>query len=117
MHHRLEVGANVSNPHLTATYIMLSSVYFQLLFEDVREARKCLRNISGKSYYQVTRVFTRRNGWQHVVIVKALRTWTFGYDGEDIRLLTEGCKPHSFIWSFDALTEEEVEYYILTHKS
>lgn len=96
---------------------MLNSVYFKLSFFDVREARKCLRNISGKSYYQVTRVYTEGLGAMHVIIVKASRTWAFGFDDEDIRLLTDGCKPHSFIWSFDVLSDIDVDYYVIMHKS
>lgn len=117
MHQRLEVGANVSNPHLTATYIMLNSIYFKLTFFNVRDARQCLRNVSGKSYYEITRAYTEKLGSLHVVIVKASRTWPFGFDGEDINLLTDGCKPNSFIWSFDVFSEVEVEYYICMHKS
>lgn len=88
-----------------------------LIFDDVLNARKCVRNVSRRSYYHLYRAYIELKSGKHVVIVNAIRTWSFGFDDEDINLMTHGCKKGSFIWSFDIMTEEELDYYIELHKA
>lgn len=116
MHHKRKVGANVSNPHSCTTNIMLNSITFMLIFDDVFNARRCVRNVSRKSYYHLYRAYIELKTGKHVVIVNAIRCGLFSFDNEDINLMTQGCQKYSFLWSFDIMSKEELDYYIEMHK-
>lgn len=116
MHHERKVGANVSNPHSCTTYIMLNSIIYKLVFNDVLNARKCVRIVSLKGYFRLYRAYIDLQSGKHVVIVEALRAGAFSYDNIDLVLMTEGCKEGSFDWSFDVISETALNYYIEIHK-
>lgn len=116
MHHIKKVGTNVGNPHSCTTNIMLNSITYKLVFDDVINARQCVRNASKSSFFHLYAAYAERDTNCHVVILNAARCGNFVYDKYDVIFITEGCKKGSFDWSFDIMTQEELDFYIDTHK-
>lgn len=116
MHIQRKVGTNVGNPHSWHYYFMLNSITYKLVFDDVLNARKCVFNVAHSHVFNLYHAYQDRGSDCHVVIVNALRCGDFGYDKFDMSIIADGCKEGSFDWSFDIMTEEELDLYIDWHK-
>lgn len=116
MHHERKVGANVSNPHSCTTFIMLNSITYKLVFDDVLNARKCVLNVAHSHLFNLYHAYVDRRSGCHVVIINAKRCGDFGYDKFDMSIVASGCREGSFDWSFDIMTQGELDFYIDTHK-
>lgn len=116
MHILREVGVNVDNPHLWHYFIMLNSITYKLVFDDVLNARKCVFNVSHSHVFNLYHAYVDRVTGCHVIIVNAHRCGDFGYDIYDMSIIASGCRKGSFDWSFDIMTQGELDFYIDTHK-